>query len=404
MQFRSVLLPTLLLLLSAMPTKLAAGGLTIEEARVIVTGHDVNRPDPFPGRGKFGWPGNIARLSNNELILVHTAGYYHVSFAEPRNLEPTLRKNWLAEGWPVDYPAPTGGRSMRTLSRDGGRTWGKPETLIDLRLDDGAYGILRCRDGTLLAFINVQASWYGYRSAPPEFENDIDGLNTQQCVVRSTDDGQTWSKPIWLKSPATYYERSHAQPVELPDGGILWPCYGVAKEKRGEFAVIHRSDDSGKSWRVVSTRRRDAPGKILDEPAITTLNDGRLLMVCRPDGGLFYSNDDAVTWTESGSIVRKGRFKAPRLFVLEDNTVVCVATYRRLNVFLGRDGGTSWTRPLPLDPTSYGYPGGLRLEDGSFLISYCSSGRAPNRIYVVRFRVNSERDGIELLRIDGASE
>ena len=32
--------------------------------------------------------------------------------------------------------------------------------------------------------------------------------------------------------------------------------------------------------------------------------------------------------------------------------------------------------------------------------SHCSSGRAPNKIYCVRFRVNEERDGIELLPME----
>ena len=82
--------------------------LTIDQTRVVVTGHDVNRPDPFPGRGKFSWPGNIQRLPSGELLLVHSAGYYHVSFAQPRLIEPTTRKRWLADGWPLDFPAPTG--------------------------------------------------------------------------------------------------------------------------------------------------------------------------------------------------------------------------------------------------------------------------------------------------------
>ncbi len=384
--------------LVSMQTAPAGEALTIEKARVAVTGSDVNRPDPFPGRGAFCWAGNIQRLADGALMLVHSAGYYHVSFAEPRLIEEETRRRWLAEGWPLDYPAPTGGRSMMTLSRDGGRTWTKPRTVVDLPLDDGAYGLLRCKDGTLLCFINVQASWYGFAEAPPQFKNDLGGLNTQQCVVRSADNGRTWSKPVWLESPGRFYERSHAQPIQLPDGGILWPTYAKDTVQDPEYGVIHRSDDSGKTWRTISTIRRD--GKLVDEPAIARLSKGRLVMLCRPDGGLFFSDDEGATWIESGHIVDKGRFKAPRLFVLPDDTVVCVATLGNLRVFLGTNGGTKWSKPITLDPSCYGYPGGMKLDDESILVSYCSSGRAPNRIYVARFRVKERRDGIVLLPLE----
>ena len=52
--------------------------------------------------------------------------------------------------------------------------------------------------------------------------------------------------------------------------------------------------------------------------------------------------------------------------------------------------------PIALDAKSYGYPGGLKLQDDTLLVSYCSTGRAPNRIYALRFRVDAKRDGIEL--------
>lgn len=386
--------------------------LTIEQARVAVTGYDVNRPEPFPGLGEFGWPGNIGRLPNGELLLVHTAGYYHVSFAQPRLIEEKTRERWLARGWPLDFPAPTGGRSMITRSADRGQTWSQPEAVIDLPLDDGAYGLLRCPDGTLLCFMNVQASWYGFDQAPEQFRHDIDGLNTQQCVVRSRDNGQTWSAPIWLKSPGKFYERSHAQPILLPDGGILWPTY-FAETRTGPLAgAIHRSDDNGQTWRHISTvrrpRNREAAGagedgaEHVDEPAIARLKDGRLLLVTRPDGATFYSKDDGGTWTAGGRLVGSGMFKAPRLFVLENGTVVCACTWQgSLHVFLGNSSGEEWSKPLALDPLSYGYPGGVQLEDGSLLISYCSSGAAPNRIYVVRFKANESRDGVELLPVGG---
>jgi hypothetical protein len=37
------------------------------------------------------------------------------------------------------------------------------------------------------------------------------------------------------------------------------------------------------------------------------------------------------------------------------------------------------------------------MEDESILMPYCASGRAPNRVYVVRFRANATRTGIDFL-------
>ena len=86
--------------------------LTPEEARVPVTGYDTNRPAAFPGLGEFSWPGNMVRLPSGELLLVHSQGHYHISFAEPRMIErggaQTTSTAWLAAGlsgtdrWPFD--------------------------------------------------------------------------------------------------------------------------------------------------------------------------------------------------------------------------------------------------------------------------------------------------------------
>ncbi len=66
-------------------------GLSLEEARICVTGFDHNRPDPFPGLGDFiGWVGGVKRLANGELLFVHSAGYWHVSFAMPIVLKEDL--------------------------------------------------------------------------------------------------------------------------------------------------------------------------------------------------------------------------------------------------------------------------------------------------------------------------
>ena len=378
---------------------------TAAELRVTVTGHDFNRPDQFPGLGRFSWPGNVAQMPDGELLLVHSAGYYHVSFAQPCLIEPATRKRWLASGWPLDFDAPTGGRSMLVRSRDGGQSWSKPTTIVDLPWDDAPYGLLRCNDGTLLCFINVQASWYGYEKAPVSFATQLSGLNSQQCVVRSTDSGRTWSAPIWLESPGSFYERSHAQPLLLPSGRILLPAYCKSRSEDRLFGAIHVSDDNGKTWRLLSTLQRPGSDTAsstsgnIDEPAIALLPDGRLFLITRPDGGWFTSDDEGLTWQFQGQLVTSGKFKAPRVFALEDGTIVCVCTWRNLQVFIGKNGGTAWVGPLDLDSSSYGYPGGILLENDSMLISYCSSGKAPNSIHLIRFQVNEDRSGIELLPV-----
>ena len=231
--------------------------LTVEQARLCVTGFDHNRPANFPGLGDFiGWARGIERAPNGDLLLVHSAGYWHVSFATPRLFHQETRKKWEAEGWPLDHDAPTGGRSMMTRSKDEGKTWSQPKPITDLPLDDSPVTLFVCPDKTILCFINVQASWYGFSQAPDMFKNDLAGLNTRQCVIRSLDGGENWSQPLWFDSPGAFYQRSHAQAIQLPDGGILWPTYCADQEKKQLFGAVHRSDDSGLTWRTISTIHR----------------------------------------------------------------------------------------------------------------------------------------------------
>jgi len=375
----------------------------VSQARVCVTGADHNRPDDFPGLGDFiGWPGGIERMPNGDLVLAFSAGYWHVSFAQPRQIEASLDKRWRTDGWPLDFAAPTGGRSMACRSTDAGKTWSKPFTILDHKLDDGAHAVFRCQDGTVLCFIGVQASWYGHADAPQAFQQDINGLNTKQFVMRSVDGGKTWSEPIGLDSPGDFYERAHGvRPIELAGGGVLWPTYYQVKGQKYLRGAIRRSDDQGRTWRVISRIVR--PDNNIDEPAIAQLKDGRLILVTRPDGAVFHSQDNGVTWTDSGSrVVPAGsaKFKAPQLIVLKDGTVVSVATCGNLRVYISRDAGKTWSQDIPLDAGSYGYPGSYMVdEDESILLPYCASGRAPNRVYLVRFRVNEKRTGIDFLPV-----
>jgi len=417
------LAPISTLLKAAEPGEIT--GLSIEQARICVTGFDHNRPDPFPGLGDFiGWVGGVKRLANGELLFVHSAGYWHVSFAMPIVLKQDLVEPYTKAGFDMKQEAPTGGRIMACRSSDNGRTWSKPVTVYDGPRDTRPSAAFVTSKGTVIVVANMQASWYGFPEAPRGHQK----LNTRQLILRSTDHGQTWSKPSPLKSSGSYYTRGRSRILQLPDGGLLWMSYDMNKGSGVLNGTIHRSDNDGKSWRVISIIRRlkpagdgaatadlvtsgdvdaflklEKPGdeKLIDtdEGDLGRLSSGRLVLVLRPDGGTLISDDEGVTWRQI-SRVGPEYIYAPQFVVLADDTLVLTAGGSGGQaVFISTDGGVHWSKPMNVDPGVYGYGRLTLLKDESILMPYVHRHGVPQRCYMVRFKVNEARDGIELLPI-----
>ncbi len=415
------LLPAQSLLTAAEPGEVT--GLSLQEARICVTGFDHNRPDPFPGLGDFiGWVGGVKRLANGELLFVHSAGYWHVSFAMPIVLKEDLVEPYRKMGFDMKHEAPTGGRIMACRSSDNGRTWSKPVTVYDGPRDTRPSAAFVTSKGTVIVVANMQASWYGFPEAPRGHQK----LNTRQLILRSTDHGHTWNRPSPLKSSGTYYTRGRSRILELPDGGLLWMSYDMNKGSGVLNGTIHRSDNDGKSWRVISIIRRLQPdgGRVAtadlvtsgdadvflklekpgDEKLIDTdegdlgrLSSGRLVLVVRPDGGTLVSDDKGVTWRQISRVGPEYVF-APQFVVLADDTLVLTAGGSGGQaVFFSTDGGAHWSQPINVDPTVYGYGRLTLLKDQSILMPYVHRHGVPQRCYMVRFKVNQARDGIELL-------
>jgi len=252
-------------------------------ARQKVVAWDYNAPDPFPGfGGKVGLGQDIVETADGDWLLVFHAGYWHLSMATPFVAPPATLDRWERAGFPRDIQAPRGGRVMAMRSSDHGRTWSRPGTILAGDTDVSPVGINRLSDGTLLIFVNNQASWYGLEQAPRGHLP----MNTRLGVIRSTDDGQTWSAPAWLDMPYAYYQRAYAQAVEMPDGSVLYPTYAATGRNGPLHGAIHRSRDCGRSWELLSRiERRD--GQDIDEPSMVLLDDGRLLLITRPDAAVF---------------------------------------------------------------------------------------------------------------------
>ena len=422
-------LQTTLLLLTIGVGSMAHGqtvtGVPLADARICITGFDHNRPDHFAGLGDFiGWVGDTVRLKNGELLFTHSAGYWHVSFATPIILNEKLIEPYQKSGLDLNHKAPTGGRIMACRSSDNGKTWSKPELVFNGKIDAAPSATCVTQKGTIIQIINVQASWYGFPEAPEGHQK----LNTKQLYIRSTDNGKTWSKPQQLVSSGTYYTRGRSRILELPGGGLLWMCYDMNKGGKLLDGTIHQSTDDGKTWQIISVIRRRKPagdstdykdlvvsgdsdaflnlGSAKDDGWLDTdegdfgrLSNGRLVLVVRPDGGTLVSDDKAKTWNQIGVVGPKYVY-APHMVVLSDDTIVLTAGGSGgQSVFLSSDGGQSWSDPMKVDSAAYGYGKLTKLKDESILMAYVQKHSAPQRCMLVRFRVNDDRNGLELLKL-----
>ncbi len=137
----------------------------------------------------------------------------------------------------------------------------------------------------------------------------------------SRDGGFTWDT-IALKGQVDF----HAMTVSRADPERLWGYF------RGQ---VHRSDDAGRTWSVVS----EQPPQILTLAADPASRDG--LWAAGPTG-IHRSVDGGTTWTT----IRGGRFAAVAVDPREPRTVYASTGG---GVERSADDGVTWTR-LGLDP------------------------------------------------------
>lgn len=108
--------------------------------------------------------------------------------------------------------------------------------------------------------------------------------NKRVLLMRSDDDGQTWSKPVDIteqavnpKWPRIWTGPGHG--IQLKSGRLLIPCCADATPQLGEiqFSYAFFSDDHGKTWQWSEPLAADAS----DESAVVELTDGMVYMNAR---------------------------------------------------------------------------------------------------------------------------
>ena len=295
------------------------------------------------------------------------------------------------------------GKTQAVWSRDGGKTWTKPETINDCPIDDRDAGALVTRKGTVIVTWFTSLAFEQFASCKKQCEGpwkpfiskitDADRTRWHgNWLLRSTDGGKTWGKPI-----NTIVTTPHGC-IELADGRLLY--LGANYKDRagradtplaGELAkqriLACESRDDGLTWKAIGyvpiPKGVNPDG--FHEPHCVETADGKLVGMIRKEGDpgrdlcwQTESADGGKTWTETRPTQIWG--KPAHLIRLRDNRILLTYGHRRKpygqRALISADGGKTW----PLDQIilirddapsgDLGYPASLQMDDTTILTVY----------------------------------
>jgi len=172
-------------------------------------------------------------------------------------------------------------------SSDNGKTWSEIETVVDFPEGQSA------SDPSMIVDKQTNEVFLFYNFMDLDKEKDVYYLH----VVKSTDNGKTWSKPIDITSQISKKEWhsdfkfiTSGRGIQTSEGKLLHTLVNLNNGMH-----VFGSDDHGKSWYLIDTAI--IPG---DESKIVELADGTLMINSRVNkAGLRYvhtSKDGGKTW------------------------------------------------------------------------------------------------------------
>lgn len=228
-------------------------------------------------------------------------------------------------------------------------------------------------------------------------------LDAVVYLVRSEDEGETWSEPVCCNPEDGYFVTNNDRVIRLKDGTWMYPANRHLIQDDGESAwygtmCILASYDDGKTWKNICNDKdigiyKDRSGTGLQETGLYEREDGSLWAWSRTDLGYqfeSFSYDKGRTWTDPApntfftsptspaQIKKVGKYTVAvfnpipsfkikeEYFPLDRSPYVCA---------LSTDDGKTFDKMFYLEDdikNSYCYPALIECE-GGFLCAYYHS-------------------------------
>lgn len=199
-------------------------------------------------------------------------------------------------------------------SSDGGQTWDK----MRIPMSFGEYGGLPASQNgvgdpailvdKLTGTIWIVAAWTHGMGTTAAWTNSKQGMNigetAQLMMVKSDDDGKTWSKPInvtsQVKDPSWYFLlQGPGRGISMENGTIVFAGQFI-RQDRIPCACIIYSQDHGKTWNISQQARSNTT-----ESQVAEVGDGTLMLNMRDNRGgsraVSTTTDMGLTWKEHES-------------------------------------------------------------------------------------------------------